>query len=76
MVQGPAAGLAALDTLEDRLSGHYRLAAVRGHFHEMAGNSDAAVACYRTAASRTTSEPERDYLTAQAARLRRGQPPA
>ncbi len=72
MVQGPAAGLAVLDTLAERLAGHYRLDAVRGHFHEMAGDNDSAVACYRAAASRTTSEPERNYLTSQAARLRRG----
>jgi RNA polymerase sigma factor (sigma-70 family) len=74
MVQGPAAGLAALDSLAQRLAGHYRLDAVRGHFHEMAGDTDAAVAHYRAAAARTTSEPERNYLIAQAARLRRGQP--
>jgi RNA polymerase sigma factor (sigma-70 family) len=74
MVDGPSAGLALLDTLEERLAGHYRLAAVRGHFHEMAGDHAAAVANYRAAAARTTSEPERNYLTAQAARLR-GTPP-
>jgi RNA polymerase sigma factor (sigma-70 family) len=75
MVDGPAAGLKALDSLSERLADHYRLDAVRGHFHEMAGDTDAAVTCYSAAAARTTSEPERNYLTSQAARLRRGKPP-
>jgi hypothetical protein len=35
----------------------------------MAGDHDAAVACYRAAAERTTSIPERRYLTARADRL-------
>jgi RNA polymerase sigma factor (sigma-70 family) len=70
MVDGPSAGLRLLDTLDDRLAGHYRLAAVRAHLYEMAGDADAAMAYYRTAATRTTSVPERHYLTTQAARLR------
>jgi predicted RNA polymerase sigma factor len=69
MVRGPAAGLTVLDTVSDRLAGHYRLDAVRGHLLEMAGDPDAAVACYRSAARRTTSLPERHYLARQAARL-------
>jgi hypothetical protein len=36
----------------------------------MAGDTDAAVALYRSAASRTTSLPEQRYLATQAARLR------
>ena len=43
MVDGPLAGLALLDTLDDRLPGHYRLAAVRGHLFTMAGDRAAAV---------------------------------
>jgi hypothetical protein len=35
----------------------------------MAGDREAAVAHYRRAADRTTSMPERNYLTTQAARL-------
>jgi len=35
----------------------------------MSGNDEAAIAHYRAAAARTTSIPERDYLTIQAARL-------
>jgi predicted RNA polymerase sigma factor len=72
MVHGPAAGLALLDTLTERLAGHHRLDAVRGHFLEMAGDAHGAVAHYRAAAAATTSVPERDYLTSQAARLATG----
>ena len=70
MVHGPATGLALLDGLDERLAGHYRLDAVRGHLFEMAGDADAAVAHYRAASSRTTSIPEQHYLATQAARLR------
>jgi hypothetical protein len=35
----------------------------------MAGEVEAAIAEYRTAAGRTTSLPEQHYLTTQAARL-------
>ena len=71
MVHGPAVGLELaqeLDT-EDKLRGHYRLDAVRGHLLEMAGERERAVAHYRAAAERTASLPERDYLTTRAARL-------
>ena len=54
---------------EPRLAGHHRLAAVRAHLFEMAGDHRSAIEHYRLAAGRTTSIPERDYLTAQAARL-------
>lgn len=71
MVEGPAAGLAMLEPLDfdAKLKGHYRLDAVRGHLHEMAGNPDRALHHYRAAADRTTSIPERDYLTGKAVRL-------
>src|SRR6266545_5574510 len=69
MVDGPAAGLKLLDGLDDRLAGHHRLDAVRAHLLEMAGDRDAAVAHYRTAAGRTTSLAERMYLTTRAARI-------
>jgi predicted RNA polymerase sigma factor len=71
MVHGPSAGLKLLEGLDadDRLAGHYRLDAVRAHLLEMAGEHEAAIAHYRAAAGRTTSIPERDYLTTQAARL-------
>jgi RNA polymerase sigma factor (sigma-70 family) len=74
MAHGPAAGLAVLDTVDDRLAGHHRLDAVRAHLLEMAGDTKAAVALYRAAASRTTSLPEQRYLATQAARLRAAEP--
>ena len=40
------------------------------HLLERAGDHDGAIARYRAAAERTASTPERDYLCAQAARLR------
>jgi predicted RNA polymerase sigma factor len=71
MVEGPAAGLAALDQLaaDSRLSGHYRLDAVRAHLLERAGDREAAIAHYQRASARTTSTPERHYLLLKAARL-------
>ena len=71
MVNGPSAGLTLLEPLDTdpRMTGHYRLDAVRGHLFEMAGDHEAAVAHYRAAAKRTTSIPERNYLAAQAVRL-------
>jgi RNA polymerase sigma factor (sigma-70 family) len=74
MVDGPAAGLALLEGLEAQLAGHHRLDAVRGHLLEMAGERDAAIARFRTAAGRTTSVAERDYLTMRAAKLRAQSP--
>jgi len=74
MVHGPRAGLDSLKTLDadDRLAGHFRIAAVRAHLLEMAGDHQAAIEHYRVAADRTTSIPERDYLLTQAARLAAG----
>jgi predicted RNA polymerase sigma factor len=71
MVHGPPAGLELLDALDAdaRLAGHHRLDAVRAHLLEMVGDHQAAIAHYRAAADRTTSAPERQYLTTQAARL-------
>jgi predicted RNA polymerase sigma factor len=71
MVHGPAKGLELLEPLDSDalLAGHHRLHAVRGHLLEMAGEREGAVAEYRTAAARTTSTPERNYLLTQAARL-------
>jgi RNA polymerase sigma factor (sigma-70 family) len=71
MVNGPQAGLALLAPLENSgpLAAHYRLDAVRAHLLEMSGDVAAAVALYQTAAGKTTSVPERNYLMAQAACL-------
>ncbi len=72
MVDGPRAGLASLDALsgEHRLASQHRLASVRAHLQEMAGDTQAAVAGYEDAARRTTSIPEQRYLRARAQRLR------
>ncbi len=72
MVDGPRAGLVGLDTLsgDRRLALWHRLASVRAHLHEMAGDTQAAVAGYEDAARRTTSIPEQRYLRARAERLR------
>jgi RNA polymerase sigma factor (sigma-70 family) len=74
MVHGPRAGLASLATLasDPRLAAHHRLAAVRAHLLEMAGEREQAVAEYQRAAALTASLPEQHYLTAHAARLREG----
>ncbi|HKA67950.1 MAG TPA: DUF6596 domain-containing protein [Actinomycetes bacterium] len=69
MVHGPEEGLRLLDQLDERLPGHYRVAAVRAHLLETAGDLEAAIRYYRAAAGRTTSLPERRYLTTKAARL-------
>ena len=72
MVNGPAAGLAALDELatDPRLSTHHRFAATRAHLLERAGRHAAAIDEYRRAAQGTTNTPERNYLLLRAARLR------
>lgn len=71
MVHGPSRGLELLAPLDSdpRLTEHHRLDAVRAHLLEMAGDHQAAIIHYRRAAGRTTSIPERNYLTTQAARL-------
>ncbi|HJU38489.1 MAG TPA: DUF6596 domain-containing protein, partial [Tahibacter sp.] len=71
MVDGPAAGLALLDALNDepRLQHGHRLDAVRAHLVERSGDAARAAALYRQAAAKTASLPERDYLIGKAARL-------
>jgi predicted RNA polymerase sigma factor len=69
MAEGPAAGLALLDEVDESLSEHYRVAAVRAHLLEMAGDLGAAREHYRAAAGRTTNLVEQQYLTERAARL-------
>jgi len=74
MVHGPTTGLKLIEILDadPRMTGHYRLDAVRGHLLEMAGERDAAIARYRAAAARTASVPERNYLATKAAGLAAG----
>jgi predicted RNA polymerase sigma factor len=71
MVNGPRAGLAVLGTLDadDRMAHTHRLAAVRAHLLERAGDLDAARHAYQHAARMTTNLPEQRYLTLRAARL-------
>lgn len=71
MAQGPRVGLRRLVELENdkRLAGHHRLAAVRAHLLEMAGEKIEAIAAYRAAATLTASLPEQRYLLEKAARL-------
>jgi RNA polymerase sigma factor (sigma-70 family) len=71
MVSGPAAGLDNLRTLDgdERMAGHHRVAAVRAHLLEMAGDLAGARASYAAAARLATSLPEQRYLESRAARL-------
>ena len=71
MVEGPTAGLAAVDELsgDSRFSTNHRLCAVRAHLLERAGDREGAIRYYRQAAQQTTSTPERNYLLLHAARL-------
>ena len=71
MVEGPIAGLAALDQLaiDPQFAANHRLHAVRAHLLERAGDREAAISHYRQAAQRTSSTPERNYLLLHAARL-------
>jgi RNA polymerase sigma factor (sigma-70 family) len=73
MVHGPRTGLALLEPLDSdqRTASHHRLAAVRAHLLEQAGDTEAAIEQYRTAARLTTSEPEATYLTHRAHTLSR-----
>jgi RNA polymerase sigma factor (sigma-70 family) len=77
MTAGPAAGLQALAELaaDPRMTASHRLLAVRAHLLEMSGDTAAATAAYRDAARRTTSLPERRYLTARAMRAGKSPPP-
>ena len=72
MTSGASAGLALLATLDgdERLTGHHRLAAVRGHLLELAGDMAGASDQYRLAARRTRSLPERRHLEGKLAAIR------
>jgi RNA polymerase sigma factor (sigma-70 family) len=74
MVKGPRAGLERLAALEadPRMAPSHRLAAVRAHLLELAGDTAGAIAAYETAANGTASAPEKHYLVTRAARLASG----
>jgi len=71
MTDGASTALAELDAAEadPALAGHHRVAAVRAHLLEMAGDQVGAREQYRLAARRTLSIPEQRYLESKAARL-------
>ncbi|HEY2077338.1 MAG TPA: sigma-70 family RNA polymerase sigma factor [Streptosporangiaceae bacterium] len=77
MVHGPQAGLDLLASVEadSRTATYHRLAAVRAHMLEMAGDLEAAQRNYLLAARRTISLPERRYLELRAARAGVGRRP-
>ena len=70
MTDGPHAGLAMLSQLADdgRMARHHRLAGVRAHLLELAGDAPAARENYLIAARGTTSAPEQRYLRDRADR--------
>jgi predicted RNA polymerase sigma factor len=71
MTDGPVAGLSMLPAIEAnrRLAGHHRLAAVRAHLLERAGDTVGARQHYLLAARQTNSIPEQRYLRLRADRL-------
>lgn len=68
MAEGPAAGLAIADTLEDELDGYYLLPSVRGDFLEKLGRFDEARAEFLRAAELTSNAAEQQLLAARANR--------
>ncbi len=64
MRDGPAAGLALLDTLagDDRLGGYHLLPAARAGLLARLGRLDEAAAAYRCALGTVGNEPEREFL--------------
>ncbi len=73
MVHGPRHGLSLLAALEgdERISRHHRVASVRAHLLELAGDHAAAGDEYRAAAALATNGVERDHLLRRAAALAR-----
>ena len=70
MARGPQAGLALVEELAaGPLAGHHRLAAVRAHLLERAGDQVQAAGAYRTAARFATNVREQRFLAQRAARL-------
>jgi RNA polymerase sigma factor (sigma-70 family) len=70
MADGPAAGLALLDALDDpRIAEDRRLHAARAHLLEMSGDRDGARAAYVLAARLATNQRHVRYLHTRAERL-------
>jgi RNA polymerase sigma-70 factor (ECF subfamily) len=70
--QGPAAGLALLDGLDERLPLSHRLPATRAVLLERAGLADAAAAAYDLAIARCGNDSEIRHLRAARDALERG----
>jgi RNA polymerase sigma factor (sigma-70 family) len=70
-VDGPDAALSLVEeaAADPRVAGHHRVHSVRAHLLQAAGRLDEAAEQYRTAARRTLSTPERQYLLRRAALL-------
>jgi RNA polymerase sigma factor (sigma-70 family) len=71
-VEGPAAGLGLLSTLDsdERMAKHHRLLSVRAHLLEKTGDVAAAYDLYRRAAKSTASLTEQRYLDSRAGNLK------
>jgi RNA polymerase sigma factor (sigma-70 family) len=70
-VDGPLAGLRALDALDPRLTDYHRRAAISAHLHERAGDDQSAAEEFAAAARSATSTAERDHLLRRAAAARK-----
>jgi RNA polymerase sigma-70 factor (ECF subfamily) len=62
---GPRAGLALLEGLDDILVDNHRLAAVRGELAHRGGDTELALASFRKAIERCGNEVERAHLKAR-----------
>lgn len=71
MIDGPAAGLAAIDGIVDHpaLARYYLLPATRGEFHRRLGEPEPARRCFEDALRMTKSEPVRRHLQQRIAAL-------
>ena len=69
-VDGPLAGLRAVDAVEERLDDYHRLFAVRGHLTQRAGDPARAAELFVLAARSAPSTAERDHLLKRAAQAR------
>ena len=69
MADGPAAGLAILDTVAGQLGEHHRYLSVRAHLLEQAGDQAGARAGFQAAAARAGNVREQQYLMTKAAQV-------
>lgn len=70
MTYGPAAGLEALEPLQEELAQYYLLPAVRGDFLFKLGRFEEARSQFEEAARLTQNDPERELMRARAAACR------